>query len=144
MTTWTANHETLLVQLSKLNLSAGRIAAMLGGGLTRNAVLAKLLQPSAPTPQVTRPAAPKAIIPIKPVATAVTLARAPLTPMPVLASPPRPPNHISIVDLTPNQCKFPIGDTNALDFTFCGQDQFKAKPYCEFHCQIAYPKWRAK
>lgn len=45
---------------------------------------------------------------------------------------------VSIIDLRPNQCRFPIGDPKEPDFHFCGAERLSAKPYCYEHHSIAY------
>ncbi len=35
-------------------------------------------------------------------------------------------------------CQWPIGDTSAKDFHYCGHPVKQGKPYCEAHCDIAY------
>ncbi len=45
---------------------------------------------------------------------------------------------ISLLDLKSNQCKWPNGDPQDLDFSFCGKPAVEGKPYCEEHCAIAY------
>ena len=45
---------------------------------------------------------------------------------------------ITIEDLKPDMCRFPIGDPRSSDFHFCGEKVFKNKPYCLKHCAEAY------
>tara|TARA_Y100001970_G_C14098391_1_gene784040 strand:+ start:723 stop:947 length:225 start_codon:yes stop_codon:yes gene_type:complete len=35
-------------------------------------------------------------------------------------------------------CQWPSGDPQEKDFSFCGAEPAKGKPYCENHCEIAY------
>jgi hypothetical protein len=37
-------------------------------------------------------------------------------------------------------CKWPIGEPKARDFHYCGKVRILGKPYCEYHCSIAYNK----
>lgn len=45
---------------------------------------------------------------------------------------------VTISDLAPGVCKYPIGDPLAADFTFCGDVCDVARPYCELHHRVAY------
>ncbi len=44
----------------------------------------------------------------------------------------------SIMSLTADMCRWPIGDPTEKDFHFCGRDKIAGTPYCEFHCRIAF------
>lgn len=44
----------------------------------------------------------------------------------------------SLLELTASTCRFPIGDPGEPDFHFCGGEPSAGKPYCGFHCSIAY------
>lgn len=46
--------------------------------------------------------------------------------------------HATILTLTEQTCKWPIGDPNSEDFHFCGQRSNSGIPYCEYHSRIAY------
>lgn len=48
------------------------------------------------------------------------------------------PVMLSIMELTDHTCKFPIGDPREPGFGFCGHPPIEGKPYCEFHCRVAY------
>lgn len=37
--------------------------------------------------------------------------------------------------LTENSCRWPIGDTRAADFHFCGKTRLPRMPYCEYHAR---------
>ena len=45
---------------------------------------------------------------------------------------------LEMVNLKPNQCRWPIGDPDSEDFHFCGAPVFVGKPYCYEHCKQAY------
>lgn len=45
---------------------------------------------------------------------------------------------ISLLQLSEETCKWPIGDPLSADFYFCGQHSLDGKPYCEFHSRRAY------
>lgn len=43
-----------------------------------------------------------------------------------------------LVDLEPNDCRWPIGDPRAADFHFCNRSKVLGLPYCEFHARKAF------
>jgi GcrA cell cycle regulator len=45
---------------------------------------------------------------------------------------------LSLLQLTEQTCKWPIGDPLTADFFFCGGHSEENKPYCEFHSRRAY------
>ena len=45
---------------------------------------------------------------------------------------------VSMMDLTPRACCFPIGDPKKPGFGFCGKPSALGLPYCETHAKIAY------
>jgi GcrA cell cycle regulator len=45
---------------------------------------------------------------------------------------------LSLLQLTEQTCKWPIGDPLTADFFFCGGHSEEGKPYCEFHSRRAY------
>jgi len=44
----------------------------------------------------------------------------------------------SIIDLSPQTCRWPIGDPKLPGFHFCGKPVRPGKPYCAEHCEVAY------
>ncbi len=55
-----------------------------------------------------------------------------------------PDERVSLLELTEDKCKWPIGDPLSADFYFCGRKSLEAKPYCEFHSKRAYHKIEKK
>lgn len=51
--------------------------------------------------------------------------------------------YVSILNLTENNCKWPIGDPTDEDFHFCGHQPYAGMPYCETHAKKAYKKLKA-
>lgn len=50
-----------------------------------------------------------------------------------------PPKKIrSVVDLSAQACRWPIGDPREPGFHFCGAPSIPSKPYCAEHAAIAY------
>ena len=45
---------------------------------------------------------------------------------------------LSLLQLSEQTCKWPIGDPLTKDFYFCGQHSLESGPYCEFHSRKAY------
>ena len=45
---------------------------------------------------------------------------------------------VSLVDLKATSCRWPLGDPNDPDFSFCGKEVVPGKPYCATHCLEAY------
>lgn len=164
---WTDERVERLKTLWADGLSASQIAAELGN-VTRNAVIGKVHrlglsgrakpqvqaarpQPApraktpAPAPRpaqpAPRPAAARPItignVAVKP--TEETAAPAP-APVPARASETEPVvfEKVTILHLTEQTCKWPIGDPGRPDFFFCGRRSDSGIPYCGYHARIAY------
>ncbi len=153
--TWTDERVELLKKLWGEGLSASQIALQLGGGVTRNAVIGKVhrlslsgrAKPAANTAaRVRRPrTAATAPRPVRTMVVGATALKA--LPMPELRRMPvRAPEvvtmpvslHATILTLSDQTCKWPIGDPAAADFHFCGNLPRSSAPYCEYHARIAY------
>jgi len=50
------------------------------------------------------------------------------------------PIGVSIIDLTPSACRFPLGDPLESDFSFCGSQKAPASPYCVGHHLLCYSR----
>jgi GcrA cell cycle regulator len=130
---WTAERVTMLKQLWASGISAGKIAAQLGG-VSRSAVLGKLyrLQRRADNSA----AAPKQ--------------------RPRRRKAEKPPQRAScqsgkgLLELSNNCCRWPIGRRGRFEILFCGvpeADLARGMPYCARHARRAYripPKIVAK
>ena len=44
----------------------------------------------------------------------------------------------TLLELSAETCRWPIGEPDAVDFIFCGAAPFQRYPYCVAHCLIAY------
>jgi GcrA cell cycle regulator len=156
---WTDERIETLAKLWLGGLSASRIAAELGAGISRNAVIgkvhrlglagrAKAATPATPaTPRVrTKPAAqrqatPRSSAPAVRGNTALQVAEEM-----VVHVAPRPMEHVivplcepvSLVDLREAMCRWPIGDPQQPDFRFCGAKSPTGASYCEGHRRMAY------
>jgi GcrA cell cycle regulator len=156
-TGWTDDRVELLGRLWAEGQSASQIAAVLGGGVTRNAVIGKVHRLGLSGRGKTG-AAPVAVRPAKPT-------RSPSHPMAMdgarlngaaevvaeVKVEARPPaawqkaeiaipetRLVTILELRDSMCKWPIGDPSRADFGFCGQRSVSGLPYCTAHCQVAY------
>jgi GcrA cell cycle regulator len=116
---WTDERVELLRKLWSDGLSASQIAAELGG-ITRNAVIGKVhrlgLSGRAKSASSAAPRQRKVrsenIIPIG--------------------------QRRTILELTEQTCRWPIGDPGSTDFFFCGGNTIAGLPYCAYHSRVAY------
>ncbi|HMO28013.1 GcrA family cell cycle regulator [Enterovirga sp.] len=161
-TSWTDERVELLGKLWGEGLSASQIAALLGGGVTRNAVIGKVhrlglsgrtkagqpapaARPAKARPPATAPAAPE---PPRP----RILAAVPVAALPAAFAPPSVPEappaaeaaeipvsqRVSILELRETMCRWPLGDPQNPEFGFCGARTATGLPYCLVHCRLAY------
>lgn len=153
--TWTEERIEVLTRLWAEGLSASQIAAELGGGASRNAVLGKAHRlglvrretkgPSTPgSPKPPRPPTPPAAAaPPMPQAPAPALVEQHPVCQPAETSPaqavvvPRSAG-VTIMELREAMCRFPLGDPTTPEFRFCGAQASTGLPYCAHHAQIAY------
>lgn len=139
---WTDERCTLLRKLWADGLSASQVAAELGG-VTRNAVIGKLHrlgfnrehQPAPKTKrkprQPTRLAAQRSIIrqaldeaqPVEPIDAAALMPEA---------------QRRSLLELTADCCRWPVGEPATADFFFCGGAVLQGLSYCAYHTRVAY------
>jgi GcrA cell cycle regulator len=162
---WTEDRVNTLKQLWADGLSASQIAARLGLGVTRNAVIGKVhrlnLAGRATQPRNTAPRAPRKTrepsipgrSPSMPTAGATALKPFHQTaPRPMPLPEPKPlrlvdnakDGRITILHLSDKTCKWPIGDPMHEDFCFCGHGPREGSPYCEYHARIAYQPPQAR
>ena len=161
---WTEERVDLLKKLWNDGLSASQIAARLGAGVTRNAVIGKVhrlnLSGRVTQPRTTAPRAPRktrepshpgrpASGPSMPSSGSAALkaySRAEANPRLEALPEPTPlrlidlpkDGRITILHLSDKTCKWPIGDPGNEDFCFCGHSPRDGSPYCEYHARIAY------
>jgi GcrA cell cycle regulator len=158
---WTDERVERLKTLWLDGLSASQIAAELGG-VTRNAVIGKVhrlglsgrqkpqvqsSRPSSPprpkNPAPPRPASPS-VRPARPMTIGNTALKADVSveirtqSMPVVEEGPIVFERVTILNLTENTCKWPVGDPGRPDFFFCGRKSDSGIPYCAHHARIAY------
>ncbi|GIK48012.1 MAG: hypothetical protein BroJett013_07090 [Alphaproteobacteria bacterium] len=141
---WTEERVNKLKTLWAQGLSCSQIAAQLGGGFTRNAVIGKRMRlglPDRMTAGRSYPARAKRTVKVERPRVA--------KPKPAPVEPPRPiicdlaplvlenGKPAGVFDLTDSMCKFPIGDPSDSDFAFCGRESSHG-PYCKDHARLAY------
>jgi len=149
---WTDERVELLKKLWADGLSASQIAAELGG-ITRNAVIGKVHRlglsgrakspaSAAPRPRKTRAPAHMLRVTRPQVRGKTALAQAfeyEPEPEPELTDNIIPMGQRrTILELTEDTCRWPIGDPGASDFFFCGGNTISGLPYCAFHSRVAY------
>jgi len=149
---WTDERVERLKKLWADGLSASQIAAELGG-ITRNAVIGKVHRlglsaraksPSsaAPRPRKPRAAAHVLRVPRSSLRGNTAFAHAfdlELEPEPELVDNVIPlGQRRSLLELTEDTCRWPIGDPGSSEFYFCGGPAMTSLPYCAYHSRIAY------
>ncbi len=144
-TDWSDAH---IADLRRLWVEEGHSASIIGGmlGRTRNAVIGKVHRLGLPVrlgtlSGVRKKAGRKGYNPgafrksrAKPPELRVARVK-PVRPQEV---PPPEARMVSLLELTPHDCKWPIGDPVLPDFGFCGAKQFASFPYCQHHVAMAY------
>ena len=126
---WTDERVDLLRRLWGEGKTAAEIAKELGEGVTRNAVIGKahrlkLSSRVSPIQQNTKKvkAEVKAAVP-----------RRPMKKVPIFKG-----EEVKMEDLREGMCRWPNGDPQTDDFSFCGCKSVEGIPYCSTHAQIAY------
>lgn len=153
---WTNEKVDLLRQLWLDGKSASQIAAALGDGVTRNAVIGKVHRLGlSGRVKTAGSAAPRARQKSPPRASSVgrsgggfrgnaalALARDPridaepeilredvIIPMSL---------RVTIVELKEAMCRWPLGDPTTPEFRYCGIQTVGEGPYCQYHARLAY------
>jgi GcrA cell cycle regulator len=136
MSPWTPERIEKLKKLQRDGLSCSVIAARLGCGLTRNAVIGKLsrLGLSRGIPPTVRkkitPRRPHPGNPSIPRQTKASPLYGPHEPIPLPAETDIP--RIAFADLAPSQCRWVVGDPKPTAMC-CGDETIPGKPYCKAH-----------
>ena len=135
---WTEDRVETLKKLWGEGRTAAEIAKELGG-VTRNAVIGKAhrlklsgraspIQQSpkkVPSNTNAKPAPEKKVQHVAAV-------------KPVVSEADKNRERMSLIELKPSQCRWPIGDPRDKDFGFCGSTADVGVPYCTEHAQAAY------
>ena len=149
---WTDERVETLKKLWTDGLSASQIAAELGG-ITRNAVIgkvhrlgmsgrAKLPSSAAPRPRKAGPHSQMLRVSRPSMRGNTALAHA--YELEAEAEPELIDNVIplgqrrTLLELTEETCRWPIGDPGSADFFFCGGQSITSLPYCAYHSRVAY------
>lgn len=149
--TWSEERVELLKKLWADGLSASQIAAELGG-ITRNAVIGKVhrlgLSGRAKSPssasQRPRKARQSHMLRVARPSMRGNTALAYAYDVDVEAEPEPIENIIPIgqrrtlLELSEETCRWPIGDPSTQDFFFCGGKPIASLPYCSYHSRVAY------
>jgi GcrA cell cycle regulator len=156
---WTEERVESLKRLWAEGLSASQIAAKIGGGVTRNAVIGKVhrlglsgrVKPNAATqPQRPRKTARPPSHPLTHGAPAHGNAAIAAQAAEPAALRPEPRHElaeevavpmserVTIMELRDSMCRWPLGDPTNAEFRFCGARAITSLPYCAHHARIAY------
>lgn len=157
---WTEQQIQTLKKMWGNGYSASDIARVLGGGITRNAVIGKAhrLKLSAgqssnrQTGAIPSRSSGNAISGI----VKISKKRSMLRPLPPVQTPPDNSNRltareilerlesikrvegIAVIKAGERHCRWPIGDPRSPDFRFCGAPCHEGLPYCVDHARVAY------
>jgi GcrA cell cycle regulator len=149
---WTDERVELLKKLWADGLSASQIAGELGG-ITRNAVIGKVHRlglsgraksSSSGTARPRKPRAPGNMMRVSRSSMRGNTALAhayehDLEPEPEFIDNVIPMGQRrTILELTEDTCRWPIGDPSSPDFFFCGGNTVSSLPYCSHHSRVAY------
>ena len=148
---WTDERVVLLKRLWVEGKTAAEIAKLIGGGVTRNAVIGKAhrlklsgrispiqensrAEPSTAARAVSAPRKPQKAIVSK------VSNREIIAPVQHVAV---QENYcygdgVSLVELKERMCRWPIGDPQDSAFKFCGGPSEDGIPYCNHHARVAY------
>ena len=150
--TWTDERVEILKRRWAEGLSASQIAAELGG-ITCNAVIGKVLRlglsgraksPSSTAPRPRKPRAHSQMLRVSRPSVRGNTALAHAYEFDAEPEPELIDNIIplgqrrSLLELTEETCRWPIGDPGHPDFFFCGGQAITGLPYCAYHSRVAY------
>ncbi|MEM8833558.1 MAG: GcrA family cell cycle regulator [Pseudomonadota bacterium] len=128
---WTDDRVTLLKQLWGEGKTAAEIAKELGDGVTRNAVIGKahrLKLSSRMSPIQQNVKKTKSADKVAPPAPRRSNKKIPI----------HLGKQLKMEELRENMCRWPNGDPQDENFSFCGCKTIEGSPYCQIHNDIAY------
>ena len=144
---WTDERIEALKQLHADGLSASKIAARLGG-VSRNAVIGKVVRLGLGPLQGNHQAKPKATIVRAPRVAKHKPEHAKVSelqkfmdraPPPVAESIPMPKSlGLTLMELENDSCRWPAGEREYI--TFCGNHKMQGSSYCTYHAKLAQGK----
>ena len=154
---WTDERVELLRKLWSEGLSASQVAAELGAGITRNAVIGKIhrlgLAERAKSAVSTRPRVAKVTRQVSQTRNAVAVPASignvalDYAPQPLVVARARPEEEVvipmservTLMELRESTCRWPMGDPTTPEFRFCGgPSPVGGGPYCAYHARVAY------
>lgn len=148
---WTDENVELLRQLWRDGRSCSQISAVLGQGLTRNAVIGKVHRLGlAGRVMGSNPLTPRRVNTVIPPKTrrarVRVVAHGAYHGLAVIAPKPEPEAivaipmslRVTIVELKEAMCRWPLGDPSSAEFRYCGSPAPGVAPYCTHHGKLAY------
>jgi len=144
---WTVERVKQLVDLWEKGHSASSVAHLIGGRISRNAVIGKVHRMGLPRRRdknhfgtiskvrqrkAKRPPPPPRKV-AKPRITWRGVPYDPYEPKPETLTATK-----TIKDLAANDCRWPIGDPQEKPFGYCGREKSPGLPYCVCHARIAF------
>lgn len=137
--TWTPDRIAQLKRLFEAGLTCSQIAREIC--VTRNAVIGKLsrLGLSRPDGETANRRGPRPRGPARASQGRILrLLQVDAEPRPVDEQVGASGQRCSLLELSPQSCRWPIGSPGAADFGFCGNDPVAGLPYCPGHARMAY------
>ena len=139
--TWTAERVELLQRGFQAGLSCRDIARDIG--VSRNAVIGKISRLGLSRPKLARAGGGERNCGVKARRSSIFSQRHILTalradPLPADDVPIHNGHCCSLLELSSENCRWPIGYPGAIDFRFCGNQPVKGLPYCAGHARLAY------
>jgi GcrA cell cycle regulator len=139
-------NEHLIEKLKRLwadGLAARDIAAALGGGISRCAVLGKVNRLGLTRRRPPGPRKPYAHPRGRPILRRpMFTAPPPPPPVPTLSRPRM--RRLQLMQLADHHCRWPFGDPHSHPFYFCAADCALGEPYCAFHMAKAFVRSRTR
>ena len=147
--TWTEDRANHAAKLWLDGIGASTIAAIIGN-TSRNAIIGKMhrmglggtgrtICQDAPKPEP-KPRKPRAkkVYPSRPKAPEVPIPRVSKIERAFIPPVFAPGERVTVMDLVPGVCRWPLGDPRAENFSFCGHRIAEGSSYCTRHSRIAY------
>lgn len=147
---WTDERVMLLKKLWVEGKTAAEIAKLIGGGVTRNAVIGKahrlklsgrispIQENSRTETAVGRVATAQRKSPRATVAKVSNREIIAPVQIPAVEENYCFGDGVSLVELKESMCRWPIGDPKEAGFKFCGGPAEEGLPYCSHHCRAAF------
>ncbi len=147
---WTDERVMLLKKLWVEGKTAAEIAKLIGGGVTRNAVIGKAhrlklsgrISPIQENNRTETAVGRVVSAPRKSQKSTVSKVSVRDIIAPIYVPPVEENycfgNGVSLVELKERMCRWPIGDPQEDGFKFCGGPSEEGLPYCGHHCRVAY------